>query len=264
MKNKYIAEIELDLTDPKHKDYFYILGKNKLGLKESEIVEQYRRIKETFEDEGEENPSTLIKIAPLSEEQLESLKEEAKIYNFDYYITTIEDEFKKLMEDDKVDGKIKEQISKMKERAELSETIKDIIKNLKTLTEKEKSLPTESEDDEIDESEKTPKRKFEDSHPQRNFKNPTNTCHYIKYPLTESLSLRYFINFEDRPNLNKKWVLKDHDSGSFDRIDKKAIIEQLKTMTINEPVEILGRLIDGKYIKTYFNMEGHLIKSEVE
>lgn len=76
--------------------------------------------------------------------------------------------------------------------------------------------------------------------------------HYIKWHLTEDLSLRYYFGFEDRPFLINQFVLKSHAKKEYQQldIDNYAIIEGLiSSATFKEPEEIIGRRGVKGYIK---------------
>jgi len=66
---------------------------------------------------------------------------------------------------------------------------------------------------------------------------------YLKIPLTDDLSVRYFFVFEDRPDLKNKWVIKSHSRKEYGIIDEKTaeLIVESHGKTLNDAIEIIGR-----------------------
>lgn len=85
------------------------------------------------------------------------------------------------------------------------------------------------------------KRLYEMKDIKHILKNKMNQTHYFKWSLTENLSVRFFINFQDNQDLNGKYVLKDHSNKKTIQITEEMaheLIESSKEELI--PQEILG------------------------
>ena len=68
---------------------------------------------------------------------------------------------------------------------------------------------------------------------------------YLKIDLTEDISLRYYFQFEDRPEFNEKWVLKSHNEKKYAVIDNNTLDLILKShhKSLNNAKEIIARKI---------------------
>lgn len=81
-----------------------------------------------------------------------------------------------------------------------------------------------------------------------------HSTHYIKLTLDEELSLRKFINFQDRPGMvhQDKWWLWNHKTKEVMVVSQKIVLTLLPTVIKYE--EIIGRKIGNKYQKLVTNL----------
>ena len=80
----------------------------------------------------------------------------------------------------------------------------------------------------------------------------THLTWYLKIPLTDDLSVRYYFLFEDKPSLNKKWIIKSHSRKEYSVINEQTAMMILEShnKTLNDAVEVMGREIkEGIYRK---------------
>ncbi len=83
-----------------------------------------------------------------------------------------------------------------------------------------------------------------------------NVCHYKKWDITEDLSLRFYYSFQARKDYANQYYLKAHKSKSYQLIDNKSIIQHLKSLSKDKiPTEVIGRTINGRYLKTLFKAD---------
>ena len=92
----------------------------------------------------------------------------------------------------------------------------------------------------------------------------SNICHYLKWNITDSLSLRYYFNFEDKPEMIKQFVLKDHNTKSYNLVTDLSIAHELRKVSSNKCVEILGRKLVNKYHKVQIQFYEDFSKFEIE
>ena len=86
--------------------------------------------------------------------------------------------------------------------------------------------------------------------------NESHLCWYIKIPLNDDLSLRYYLVFEDRKELERKWILKSHSEKKYGEVSKSAVELLCKLFGVDEEEyeEIVSRkLPNGVYTKTIVN-----------
>lgn len=75
----------------------------------------------------------------------------------------------------------------------------------------------------------------------------TGHIHYIKWNITDNLSIRYFYNFADRPEYNMKFTLKNHKERTLVEIDENTAKEMIMQVCRKEPYqEIIGYQQKGK------------------
>lgn len=81
-----------------------------------------------------------------------------------------------------------------------------------------------------------------------------HSTHYIKLTLDEELSIRKFVNFQDRPEMvhQDKWWLWNHKTKEVMAISQKIVVTLLPTVIKAE--EIIGRKINNKYQKLVTNL----------
>ena len=82
-----------------------------------------------------------------------------------------------------------------------------------------------------------------------------NHIHYIKFNLTKNLSVRYFYNFETKPELIGKFTLKNHKHKQVVEISEEAAKEMVKSFCTEKFEEIIGYSQKGfgykKYVKKF-------------
>jgi len=73
----------------------------------------------------------------------------------------------------------------------------------------------------------------------------SHLTHYKKIKLNKDISLRYFFTFEDRLNLNGKWVIKSHSTKEYGIIDERTarLIATAHNKTLDDYKEIMGRYV---------------------
>lgn len=75
----------------------------------------------------------------------------------------------------------------------------------------------------------------------------TGHIHYIKWNITDNLSIRYFYNFTDKPEYNMKFTLKNHKERTLVELDEKTAKEMIENVCRDEPyLEIIGYEAKGK------------------
>lgn len=83
----------------------------------------------------------------------------------------------------------------------------------------------------------------------------SNHIHYIKFKLTDNLSIRYFYNFETRPELINKFALKNHKHKEVREISEETAKEMIKSFVTEKFEEIIGYQLKKvgykKYIKKF-------------
>ena len=88
----------------------------------------------------------------------------------------------------------------------------------------------------------------------KKFQNPKvkHNCHYYKWNLNDDLSLRFFVSFQNRPEMTNTYQLKSHKKRIYQKIND-AMAEELKSLCNSEPEEIIGRILNnGVYQKVTF------------
>ena len=97
--------------------------------------------------------------------------------------------------------------------------------------------------------------------PQCNFQK-SHHIHYIKFPLTENLSIRYFFSFQNQPEKSGKFYMKNHKEKTYSEIDIESVKELLSNFCKEKGIEIIGRRVGQNYRKVVIS-DGVLI-SEIE
>ena len=89
---------------------------------------------------------------------------------------------------------------------------------------------------------------------------------YLKIPLTDDLSVRYFFVFDDRPDLKGKWVIKSHSRKEYGVIDEKTagMIVESHGKTLDDAVEVTGRNTFRGYRKIEIENPEFVPNSNVE
>jgi len=84
-------------------------------------------------------------------------------------------------------------------------------------------------------------------------KNKNGRIWYLKIKITDSLSIRYFHLFQDRPDYQNKWFLKDHNTKTYSNISEEMaliMIKELKKTIDLKIMEVIGNRLDNKkYLK---------------
>ena len=82
-----------------------------------------------------------------------------------------------------------------------------------------------------------------------------NHIHYLKWNLTSNLSVRYFYNFETKPELIGKFTLKNHKHKQVVEISEETAKEMVKSFCNEKFEEIIGYNQKGfgykKYVKKF-------------
>lgn len=82
-----------------------------------------------------------------------------------------------------------------------------------------------------------------------------NHIHYLKWNLTSNLSVRYFYNFETKPELIGKFTLKNHKHKQIVEISEETAKEMIKSFCTEKFEEIIGYNQKGfgykKYVKKF-------------
>jgi len=84
----------------------------------------------------------------------------------------------------------------------------------------------------------------------------TRTVWYLKWNLTDDLSIRYFYKFQDRPEYENRWVLKSHKDKKYEIINREIAEMLFKAFNLTDAnsVEIIGRnLTQTKFRKLEIN-----------
>jgi len=80
-----------------------------------------------------------------------------------------------------------------------------------------------------------------------NFEN-AGAQQYIKWQITEDLSLRYYFLFQDRKHYENKYFLKSHRKKVYEEITSEIIIEELMKAS-SSCINVVARREEKKYIK---------------
>lgn len=86
-----------------------------------------------------------------------------------------------------------------------------------------------------------------------------HVTHYIKIPVSDNVSFRYHYQFTDRPELENKWIIKDHVNKVYVVIPKYMVRDfVMKQQPKIE--EIFGRYLGGKYKKFVSELDSDLVE----
>ena len=89
-----------------------------------------------------------------------------------------------------------------------------------------------------------------------------NCCWYLKYHLTDDLSLRFFYAHDSKPELVKKWVLKSHINKTHSIIDPSQVDGLISISKGFD--EIVGRNdAEGNYLKVNLAVVKNIILDAV-
>ena len=71
----------------------------------------------------------------------------------------------------------------------------------------------------------------------------THLTWYFKLNLTDDISIRYYLVFEDKRELERKWVIKSHSTKEYEIIDSRAVklIINSHKKDLKDTKEIIGR-----------------------
>ena len=71
----------------------------------------------------------------------------------------------------------------------------------------------------------------------------THLTWYFKLNLTDDISIRYYLVFEDKRELERKWVIKSHSTKEYGIIDSRAVklIINSHNKDLKDAKEIIGR-----------------------
>jgi len=76
-----------------------------------------------------------------------------------------------------------------------------------------------------------------------------NRTHYIKWEFNSDVSIRYFIQFQDKPSYEGKYFWKSHSEKKYVELTKNQAMLMIQKMGFKDQIEIVGKLINGKYYK---------------
>jgi len=91
-----------------------------------------------------------------------------------------------------------------------------------------------------------------------------HTTWYLKIPLTDDLSVRYFFAFDDMPKFKNKWVIKSHKTKEYAVLNENAVklILESHNKTLDDAVEIIARQEGEYYRKIELNEKNELLSEE--
>jgi len=92
--------------------------------------------------------------------------------------------------------------------------------------------------------------------------NNHNKSHYLKWILSDDLSIRYFYVFEDDREKELKFFLKSHKHKEYILLTEKQAEIMIDELKIKDYFEIVGLKIKNTYIKYIYNSSGELLKQE--
>ena len=82
-----------------------------------------------------------------------------------------------------------------------------------------------------------------------------NHIHYLKWNLNDNLSIRFFYNFETKPEMINKFALKNHKQKELVEISKETAREMICSFCTEKFEEIIGYNVKGfgykKYVKEF-------------
>lgn len=270
------VNLTVDYKSNNWKGVFYELFVETLKMPEEEVVENYRNFKKSLEEQGispDESitfdvllpvkTNTIFEGAQTPQELMEhptykKLLEVVKKYdtkgelniikNHEELLGTLHD--KNFEQDDIYDDK-KDLSSFL---GKLSESFNNETKEDAGIEPKAPLYPKTLEEVQEEQSKKEHKEKTPKQLGQ--VRAMSHTTHYLKWNITDDLSLRYFYSFEDRPELAGKYIIKSHSKRGFDVLNNQSIIASFKDLAKNTPTkEIVGREIKGEYHKTIMTLD---------
>jgi FMN phosphatase YigB (HAD superfamily) len=80
-----------------------------------------------------------------------------------------------------------------------------------------------------------------------------NRTHYLKWKYNDDISIRYFFLFEDRKENEKKYFIKSHSKKEYIPLSEKQAELMINQLKCDEPEEILGIILNGKFKKIILN-----------
>ncbi len=83
-----------------------------------------------------------------------------------------------------------------------------------------------------------------------------NKTWYIKYQLKNDISIRYHYLWENNIKLQNKWIIKDHQNSIKEEISEALATRMIEDLCSEEPHEIMGSMINGKYMKRLITKDG--------
>lgn len=82
-------------------------------------------------------------------------------------------------------------------------------------------------------------------------------CHYLKWDITDDLSVRYHFTFQDRRNFERQYCLKSHNSKTWSIIDEKMAEAIISEHNLNY-IEIMGQQFENNYMKQVISRSGEV------
>jgi len=83
----------------------------------------------------------------------------------------------------------------------------------------------------------------------------THLTNYIKWHLTEDLSIRYFYNFEDDTSKEYKFFLKSHQNKFYVLLSEEEATHLIIEFNCDKVEQIIGCLVGTKYKKTIYELD---------
>jgi len=273
------VNLAVDYKSNNWKEVFYELFAETLKMPEEEVVENYRNFKKSLEEQGISPDESItfdvllpVKTNPIFEgvrtpqELMEhptykKLLKVVKKYddkgelniikNPEELLGTLQD---KIFEQDDISDEDKEDLSSF--LGKLSERFNKETKEDVGIEPKAPLYPKTLEEVQEEQSKKEHKEKEKTPKQLGQVRAMSHVTHYLKWDITDDLSLRYFYAFEDRPELAGKYIIKSHSKRGFDVLNNQAIIASFKDLAKNTPTkEIIGREIKGEYHKTIMTLD---------
>jgi len=86
-----------------------------------------------------------------------------------------------------------------------------------------------------------------------------STVHYFSFDINNSdLSLRYYLDFVDRPTYIGKWLIKDKVKKQYLEVSDEQAEFVKRTMTNSQAQRVLGFLVSDGFQRTYWDNEGNI------
>lgn len=91
-----------------------------------------------------------------------------------------------------------------------------------------------------------------------------NRCHYLKWVITEDLSIRYFILFESQKDKVNKFYIKSHSTKEYSVVSKELAEVMLKELGCKNFLEIISYKKGNDYVKEILDGETKELISNIK